>query len=133
MSFNSYARKVRNVNLPMDIRASALLSCMLFGGLGEPHYSFQAMVGHLGRVVGADLFHSAEENHLLAALHRMEVFRNQALDIRRAFERRRIRQKCRGMRFPSKAEQLALSEAITAIRKAADMLPDPKVNSAALS
>jgi hypothetical protein len=133
LSFNSYARKVRNVNLPLDIRASALLSCMLTGGLDEGHYSFQAMVGHLGRLVGADLFHSAEESHLLAALHRMEVFRNLALDIRRAFERKRIRQKCRGRRFPCKAEQLALSEAITAIRKASDLLPDQNVNSVALS
>jgi hypothetical protein len=122
-SFNNYARKVRNVQLSMGIRSSALHSCVqqFCGSISECPYI--VTLARLRQLVESDLRHSAEEAHLLAALQRIELARNQILELMRAFERKRIRQKYRGRRFPSKAEQLALSEAITAIRKASDLLP----------
>ena len=82
------------------------------------------MIIHLGDLVRGDLFHSAEEFQLLAALQQIELARNQILELKRAFERKRIRHKLRGRRTPSKAELQALSEAITAVRRATGILPD---------
>ena len=125
-SFNNYAQKARNANLPLRSRASAFRSCVRLYCcyVGEP--SFTAMVAHLGAMVGADLYHAAEESHLLDALRRMESVRNQVMEIQRMYERKRIRQKFRGRYAPSKADAQALAEAFEAIRRSAGMLPLPK-------
>ena len=129
-SFNYYARKVRNSNLPLSVRASALNSCVREFSAILPGRPYLFTLKRLSQFAGIDqIRQTVEVEHLLSSLQRIESVRNQILELNRAFERKRIRQKCRGRRVPSKAERMVLSEAITAVRGAADMLPDQRSDS----
>ena len=55
-------------------------------------------------------FMKTDEGHLLDAIAAMEVERNQILDARRGYDRKRIRQKMRGRRHLSKAQNAQLYE-----------------------
>lgn len=124
-SFNNYARRVRTVDLPIAARAGALRSCIRVFCENVPQRPYISVVRQMGRLVGTDLAHSAEERHLLDALSRLERVRQQILELRRAFERRRIRQKLRGRRVPDQAEERVFQEAILRLCRAAEILPTP--------
>ncbi len=125
-SFNNHARKVRNSKLPMGRRAfnlrSAILQYCYFAG--EPSHS--GMVEHLSNLVGGDLARSATESQLLDALNRLELARNRILEIRRAYDIKRIRAKLNGRRVPSNIEGENLAKAIEAAKQNAGMLPSKR-------
>lgn len=122
-SFNNHARRVRNANLPLPIRAVALRSCISKCSWVVCGAPYSRSLKHLGIMVGADLQKSANEKQLLAVLNKIEITRNQILALESGFERRRIRQKMRGRRTPKLAEIVALQEATEAIRRKENMIP----------
>lgn len=122
-SFNNFARKVRNVDLPLPVRASALRSCISRYNWSVCGASYSRSLKHLSELVGADLQKSAQEHHLLAVLNRLEVARNRILALKFAYERKRIRQKMRGERVPNIPEWLALQEGFGAVRRSENVAP----------
>lgn len=111
------------MHLPLAARAGALRSCIRVFCENLPQRPYIAVVRQMGRLVEADLAHAAEESHLQDALQRLERARAQILEIQHAFERKRIRQKCRGRRTPSPTETRTLQEAIVHVCQAAEILP----------
>ncbi|MBC8140024.1 MAG: hypothetical protein H7Y38_01135 [Armatimonadetes bacterium] len=122
-SFNNYARKVRDAQLPLSVRAGALRSSLLkyCGVAGEP--SYVKLLVHLSRLIGADLQSNAQEKHLLAVLYKIEVARNHILRLQDNYARKRIRQKMRGKRSPTLADILATQEAIERVKREANLIP----------
>src|SRR4051794_30698496 len=106
MSFNHYARKVMNPNLPIGVRYSALHSCILrlVWKTGEP---FSAVRDRLDAQFGFRR-RNPTDHQLLSTLAAIERARNLALQQLRAYERRRIREKMLGRRSITLAEQKAL-------------------------
>lgn len=123
-SFNNYAHKVRNSALPLSVRATALRSCVLQYCYTVHEPSYTAMIAHLEALTGAGICHDASAEQLLEALGRLERNRNQILEVERAYARKRIRQKLRGRRTPSKAQTQALQDAFDTLRRNAKMLPE---------
>lgn len=106
MSFNYYARKVRDPRLDMQIRRSALGSCILrLGWLTRQ--SFLATRRRYAAQFNPRAIPPREED-LLDALAALEKARNRFLERLRAFERRRIREKLRGRRRPRSSDIDAL-------------------------
>ena len=106
MSFNWYARKVRNATLGPGVRRSAFYSCLLRLSW-MTHERFHETIA---RYDAQFHFHARRttEAPLLAALTAMERERNGILEKLRAFERKRMRAKMRGNRRLSAAEAQAL-------------------------
>jgi hypothetical protein len=106
MSFNHYARKVMNPDLPMGVRYSALHSCILrlVWKSGEPFSQARdrpdLQFGFRRR--------NPTDAQLLSTLVAIERERNLVLQQIRAYERRRIREKMLGRRGIPEAEQKAL-------------------------
>lgn len=106
MSFNYFARKVLNPNLPVGVRYSALHSCILrlAWKTGEPFSQarerFHAEFGFRRR--------DPTEYQLLATLAAVQRERSLLLEDLRAHERRRIREKMRGRRRIGQEEQRTL-------------------------
>lgn len=117
MSFNWYARKVRNRHYSLGQRVSALRSCLLrLNWLTQEGY--QAIMHRYDALLGFNAAtHVPSEEHMLAALTQVERERNQILEHLRQFERRRIRHKMQGKRQPSKHEKDVLQSAIEQIRR----------------
>jgi len=108
MSFNWYARKVLNPVLRLSVRGSALRSCILrLCRLTGERYTHA--LTRYSDTRGID-FSSATEQELVTALARIQSERNQFLEQVRAFERKRVREKLRGKRRPSKADVVAFHE-----------------------
>jgi hypothetical protein len=105
MSFNNYARKVRNSNLPMPNRRSALFSCV-----GRLSWLVKQRYGTLCTCLQLNTQKPMTEAQLLDKLTAIEVFRNRFLNKLQDFERKRIREKMRGRRQPRKKEVQALYE-----------------------
>lgn len=94
MSFNWYARRVRDPERDIWQRWSALHSCLCHVAIFRGTFSAQ-------HGAWVDAWQIRRDNpptpaQLLAALTAIEVKRNQYLERRRAFERRRVREKMRG-------------------------------------
>jgi hypothetical protein len=106
MSFNHYARKVLNPNLPMGVRYSALHSCLLrlVWKTGEP---FAQARNRLDAEFGFRR-RDPTEYQLLGTLAAIQRERNLILEDLRAYERGRIREKMRGRRYIREEEQRAL-------------------------
>lgn len=106
MSFNHFARKVMNPDLPIGVRYSALHSCILrlVWMTGE---SFAGSRDRLNSQFGFRR-RNPTESQLLATLAAVERERNLILQQLRAYERRRIREKMLGRRTIPKDEQKAL-------------------------
>lgn len=105
MSFNWYARKVRNLALPLPVRAVTLRSCVVrLCRLSGERYT-QALTRYRDEL-GIDLT-NATEQELVTALARIESERNQILEKMRAFERQRVREKRQGKRRLAKADLIA--------------------------
>lgn len=98
MSFNHYARKVRNPALPFPNRVIALATCIgnLRWLMGK---RFDEAVEELGFSPRDEL----TEAKLHTVLNRVEAARNCFLERLQAFERKRIREKMLGRRTPRKA------------------------------
>lgn len=109
MSFNYFARKVMNPNLPMGVRYSALHSCILrlVWKTGEP---FTKAVARLNSEFGFKT-KDPSDYQLLSTLAAVERERNLVLEKVRAFEHRRIREKIRGKRCISKKDQNTVPKA----------------------
>ena len=116
MSFNWYARKVRNRHRSLGQRFSALRSCLirLNGLTQEGHHAIMHRYDALFTFDAAT--HLPSEEQVLAALIHAERERNQILEQLRQFERRRIRYKMQGKRQPSKHEKDVLQSAIEHVR-----------------
>ena len=109
MSFNTFARKVRNPKLTINHRRSALMSCILrLAWLRRERYlivqSRYAKKYNLGSP------NIPTEANLLDAIATIEVDRNIFLEKIRSFERKRIREKFRGRRQPKKIDIQVLYE-----------------------
>ncbi len=110
MSFNNYARQARNPNAPLPMRFSALRSCIirLIGPDGPANGGYHAASARFDARFGFNGANPPTERQILSALDAMEVSRNRYLEKLRAFERKRIREKARGKRRPSRADIAAL-------------------------
>src|SRR3712207_2826671 len=106
MSFNYYARKVMNRNLPTGVRYSALHSCILrlVWKTGEP---FSQVRNRLDAQFGFRT-RNPTDHQLLATLAAIERERNLVLQQLRDYERRRVREKAHGKRTIPEREQKAL-------------------------
>jgi len=95
MSFNHYAHKVQNPNLPAGIRRSALASCIgsLSWLMGQPYHKLRAYFK-------IDFHSEMTDRELFEIITSVEVVRNQFLERLHNFERRRIREKMQGRRQP---------------------------------
>lgn len=118
MSFNNFARKARNLNLPFPLRRSAARSCLLRLAwlTGQPR---SIVAGCFTARLGFDALLPKDEEHLRELLSAMEITRNQILEQVRSFERRRLREKARNHRSPRAAEVRALEETKRALLREA--------------
>src|SRR5262245_6903736 len=95
MSFNHFARKVYNPNLPTGIRRSALASCI--GSLGwltkQSHHKLHAYFK-------IDFHSEMTDIELFEIITSVEIVRKQYLERLHNFERTRIREKMQGRRQP---------------------------------
>ena len=95
MSFNHYARKVHNPNLPINRRRSALASCVsnlswLTG------WGYHKLCTHFK----IDFHSEMTDRELFEIITSVEVVRNLFLERLHNFERTRIREKIKGRRQP---------------------------------
>ena len=102
MTYNWYARKALNPNLPIGVRRGAFFSCI-------SSMSFLSGERYRHLIERYDnRFHFYQDktdvNKLLLALAAMEIDRNQVLEELRAFDKKRLREKMRGKRTLSKVE-----------------------------
>lgn len=88
--------------------------------VGRPLYT--AIRSLLDARFGFDSQSPLTQESLLGAIVTMEVVRNQVVELRRAFERKRIKEKARGKRHSSLDEAL-LREAMLKVQHAAGLLP----------
>src|SRR5690242_251213 len=108
MSFNNYARKVLNPQLPLLERRSALKSCFQrFTRLSGERYTavttrYEARFHCTGR-------HSTEDG-IVKALTTLAAERNLILEKLRDFERKRMAEKRSGRRTLSRSEKKELKE-----------------------
>jgi hypothetical protein len=110
MSFNYYARKVRDPRQLRSIRAGALKSCIRhLASLTKLSYC-ETCSRFAARFNLADL-NSLSEGQLLDVLAAVEVERNKFLERLRAFERKRLREKWQGRHYPRRADIDALYRA----------------------
>lgn len=116
MSFNYYARKVRDPLQPLSHRKSALSSCILrLGWLTGKRY-LQVRACYASRY-SLDQPDKLTEAQLVAALAAMERDRNSYLEHLRAFEKKRIREKMRGQRHPRKADTERLKASVEGVNR----------------
>lgn len=113
MSFNAYARQVRNPDLSPWARLSALRSCALRLAWLK-HVRRSAVLGPLDAQFHFERDFRAgdpppEPAALLAALDALTMERNRRLDMLRAFALQRVRQKLRGCGPLSKTQQARLA------------------------
>ena len=99
MSFNNSARRVRNPELSLKERDSALRSCLalMVGIVGERHSGLRA--AYMPWIPEAPT-----NQQLMNAMSSLEIARNRHLEKLRAFERKRIREKMRGRRQPRRKD-----------------------------
>ena len=115
MSFNTYAKRVLNSQLPLPVRRSALKSCIQrFTRLSKESYGgvsarYEARFHCTGK-------HSTEDQ-LLAALSALVIERNLALENLREFEQERVGEKMRGRRTLSNARRKQLKEIASGVLK----------------
>jgi hypothetical protein len=105
MSFNYYARKVRDPGRPIWQRWSSLHACLSYVAAGAAFGSRRNRWVEAWRI-GPD--RPPTEDQLLSALRRIEVERNQRLEKLRQFQIRRIREKMRGRWNVPAAERRAV-------------------------
>jgi hypothetical protein len=118
MSFNNFARKVRDPLLPLSHRKSALGSCILrLGWLTGRKY--QQVRACYASQYSLDQPAEPTEAQLVAAMAAIERDRNAYLEQLRAFDIKRIRQKMRGQRHPRKADMEHLEAFVEAMEKQA--------------
>jgi hypothetical protein len=85
--------------------------------------SYTATLKHLSLWVGADIQRSAQVEHLLAVLNKLEIARNKILFLRFAFERKRLRQKLRGRRTPATSDVHRLHQAVADVMRSDGLIP----------
>lgn len=109
MSFDHYARKVRDADRPPWARLCSLRGCVSsYCWLSRQPY--RATLERLGLAWTPDVRREPPSDAFLrATMDALERERNRCLDELRAFERRRIRAKLRGNRQLSRAEREALA------------------------
>ena len=105
MSFNNHAQKVRNPDLTIWRRRSALRSCVVkvVWLTGERFTSIWARLNHTYGLEAAD-GETPDEADLLAALNALEIERSRVIEGLREFGRNRVESKIRGNRQLSKVE-----------------------------
>jgi len=115
MSFNTYAKRVLNAQLPMPARRSALRSCIQ-QLTRVNHESYKEITARYEARFHCTGKH-ATDDQLLSALSALTTERNLVLEKLQAFERKRIRQKMSGKRTLSKGEQNELNELAFSVLK----------------
>lgn len=105
MSFNWYARRVRNRDKPPGLRFGALRSCLLrLNAL--THEGYHAIMHRYDAQFNFCYPQQIpSDEQLMAALAKVERERNLILEHLRRFERRRIRQKMKGKRQVARYER----------------------------
>ena len=98
MSFNTYARKVRDPKRDVWMRWSNIHSCMRYVLMGRSFCTRREELFGSWRVGPGN---PPTHEQLVAALDAMVAERNLQLEMLRVFERRRVRDKMRGRRAPS--------------------------------
>jgi hypothetical protein len=109
MSFNHYARKVRDPALKIAARRTALSSC-----IGSLRWLTGQHFNSPRKRFGFEAQREIDGPQLVEVLNQVERYRNRVLEILRAYERKRIRQKAQGIRHPRKAEREKLYASIDA-------------------
>lgn len=107
MSFNEYARKVRDPRRLPSIRRGALGSCIRHL-TSLTRRSYRATCSRIAARFNLDSLNQLNEQQWLDAVAAIEVERNRFLERLRAFERKRVREKLRGRRFPRPADITSL-------------------------
>jgi hypothetical protein len=111
MSFNWFARKVRNRHKPQAQRFGALRSCLIrLNSLTQEGY--HAIMQRYDAQFNFCYPQLPSNEQLAAALAQAERERNMILEHLRRFERRRIRQKMKGKRQLSRHERDCLGAVI---------------------
>ncbi len=107
MSFHTYARKVRKIDLPFKSRRSAFRSC-----IERYHWlikqKFLATYSRYSKHFGFDSDIADSGDRLSQAMDALEKERNLFLEQLRLFDKKRVKEKMRGRRFPSKSAVEAL-------------------------
>lgn len=107
MSFQTYARKVRKIDLPFKSRRSAFRSC-----IERYHWlikrKFNSTYSRYSNHFGFDADVPDAGVRLSQAMDALEKERNLFLEQLRLFDKKRIREKMRGRRSPSKSAVEAL-------------------------
>jgi hypothetical protein len=109
MSFHTYARQVRRIDLPFKVRRKAFRSCIgQYHGLIREKFQFTdaRFCSHFG--FNADISEAEANERLTQAMASLEAERNLFLERLRLFEKRRIKEKMRGRRSPTKSALKAL-------------------------
>lgn len=101
MSFRTYARKVRKVDLPFKNRRSAFRSC-INSYCGLTKQEFQITCERYSDRFGFNADIPDAGDRLNQAMDALETERNIFLQRLRQFDNTRIKEKIRGRRFPSK-------------------------------
>ena len=107
MSFNTYARKVRDPNRDIWMRWSNIYSCLGYVAMGQAFRNrHEELFGHWKIGPGNPPTHE----QLIAAINTIEAERSLQLEKLRVFERRRIREKMRGKRASASLPKSAAPE-----------------------
>lgn len=111
MSFNNYAQKVRDSTLSFITRRSALSSCIgKFCWL--TNQSYQRVRTSYADKFGFDNLTQQDDTTLIMAIDELTAERNRFLEKLRAFQHKRIRDKMRGRRKPTKSDIKKLYESL---------------------
>jgi hypothetical protein len=106
MSFNTFARKVLDPKFPFKSRRAAFGSCLV--RFRRPKESFRHAYWRYSQRFGFDEDTPDAGVRLNRAMNALNKERNLFLDRLRLFEKKRIKEKMRGRRTPSKAAIEAL-------------------------
>jgi hypothetical protein len=105
MSFNHYARKVRNSRLPISRRRSALSSCV-----GQISWLTRKRYSQLCSHFQIDFQSRLTDVQLVEKVTEIELMRNHFLNKLETFKRQRLSEKHQGQRQPRRKDVQALYE-----------------------
>ncbi|MBV6626223.1 MAG: hypothetical protein KI793_25370 [Rivularia sp. (in: Bacteria)] len=111
MSFQTYARKVRKIDLSFKNRHSAFRSCInSYCWLTKQEFQFTYARYSNRFGFNSDIPKDSKRvsDRLNQAMDNLKEERNIFLQLLRQFEKKRIQEKMRGYRFPSKSAKHAL-------------------------
>ncbi|PSB54407.1 hypothetical protein C7B77_18230 [Chamaesiphon polymorphus CCALA 037] len=106
-SFNVLARKVRNVDLPLGLRKSALGSC-IWSYSRLIHQKYETICERFSDRFGFSSIDRLTEAQLDLVMNALELERKKFLVKLQIFDRQRVNDKLRGRRLPSTAQIEAL-------------------------